>query len=107
MRRPHPSGPVLTTAAIFLALAAARNEVEGCQLVRPRARSGQPVRVSIPVPKDAAPGKWLGPERSMSYVTRIARSLKDFDDAPLKLEAVRRELGAALEAAAVIARKKL
>jgi hypothetical protein len=50
---------------------------------------------------------WLGPEASMTYVTRIARSLKDFEEDPVKFEAVRRELGAALEAAAVKARKKL
>jgi len=40
---------------------------------------------------------WLGPEASTAFVTRIARSMKDFDDDPIKLEQVRRELGAALE----------
>lgn len=41
--------------------------------------------------------EWLGPGASAAYVNRIARSLKDFDDDPIKLEQVRRELGAALE----------
>ncbi len=41
----------------------------------------------------------LGAGTAMAFVTRIARSLKDFDDDPLKLEAVRRELGAAIEKA--------
>jgi predicted Zn-dependent protease len=41
--------------------------------------------------------EWLGPEASAAFVNRIARSLTDFDEDPLKLEQVRRELGAALE----------
>ncbi len=45
--------------------------------------------------------QWLGPQSSMAFVTRIARSLTDFDEDPAKLEAVRRELGAALEKASV------
>jgi len=49
---------------------------------------------------------WLGPEASAAYVTRIARSLTDFDQDPMKLEQVRRELGAALEKAAMEAGKR-
>jgi hypothetical protein len=49
---------------------------------------------------------WLGPGASAAYVTRIARSLTDFDLDPMKLEQVRRELGAALEKAAMEAGKR-
>jgi hypothetical protein len=43
--------------------------------------------------------EWLGPEASAAYVNRIARSLTDFDADPVKLEKVRREVGAELEKA--------
>ena len=47
----------------------------------------------------------LGPGAAAQYVARICTSLKEWEHDPLKLEAVRRELGEALEKATVGARK--
>lgn len=44
--------------------------------------------------------RWLGPDATPGYVAKIVRGLTDFEHDPLKLESVRRELGAALEKAA-------
>lgn len=43
--------------------------------------------------------KVLGPEVTMTYITRIARSLTDYEKDPSKLESVRKELGTAIERA--------
>ncbi len=43
--------------------------------------------------------RYLGAERTRSYVARIARTLTDYERDPAKLETVRRELGDALERA--------
>jgi hypothetical protein len=48
----------------------------------------------------------LGKEVTSGYVNRLARSLKDYEQDPLALEKVRRELGAKLEAAARLRRSR-
>jgi len=45
----------------------------------------------------------LGKEATLRYVTRMARDLRDYEQDPLALEKVRRELGDALEKAAAAA----
>ena len=52
-------------------------------------------------------GQRLGPEATREYVARLVRSLTDYEQDPLRLEAVRRELGAALEKATREARRCL
>jgi hypothetical protein len=42
----------------------------------------------------------LGPEAARAYVAKVARTLSDYERDPMKLEQVRRELGAAIECAA-------
>jgi hypothetical protein len=49
----------------------------------------------------------LGPDASRPFIARIARTLTDYERDPLKLEAVRRALGAALEKATAEKRKAL
>ena len=43
--------------------------------------------------------KVLGPEVTMTYITRITRTLTDYEKDPSKLESVRKELGTAIERA--------
>jgi hypothetical protein len=42
----------------------------------------------------------LGPEATRGHLTKVARTLSDYERDPMKLEQVRRELGAAIERAA-------
>jgi len=49
----------------------------------------------------------LEPNASRAFIARVARTLTDYERDPLKLEAVRRELGAALEKATAEKRKTL
>jgi hypothetical protein len=49
----------------------------------------------------------LGPEVTEKYVSRVCKSLAEYERDPMKLEKVRRELGDALEKATVAARKRL
>ncbi len=44
--------------------------------------------------------RWLGPEATARFVARVARTPTDWERDPVRFEAVRRELGAALEKAA-------
>ena len=49
----------------------------------------------------------IGAGASAKYISRLARSLVDFDEDPAKIEQVRRELGDAIEKATIDARKRL
>ena len=49
----------------------------------------------------------IGPEATKTYIARLVKSLTEYELDPMKLEQVRRELGAELEKATVGARRGL